>query len=85
MEIIEMIYGFGKSGRYRVMSDYQLAKYFIGLGWIPKFTLQQREAEINKRVADGLSRTEAAWEIDEEIQEDLENWIQLNFTVENVM
>jgi hypothetical protein len=72
-------YGIGKNGRYRVMRDTQVAAFFMELGWKPKYDLKQRRAEIEKRMEDGLTRKEAEWDIDEEIQSDLELFTMLRF------
>lgn len=73
-------YGIGKSGRYRVMGDTQVAQFFMEMGWKPKYDLQQRAAEVERRMLDGLTRKEAEWDVDEEIQSDLENFTLLRFS-----
>lgn len=73
-------YGVGRTGRYRVMGDAQVAAFFMELGWKPKYDLQQRKAEIERRMQEeGLTRKEAEWDIDEEIQNDLELFTVLRF------
>jgi len=62
------------------MKDYEVARFFMEQGWKPKYTMKERNAEVARRCVQGfLTRSEAEYEIDEEIQDDLENWVQMNF------
>lgn len=72
-------YGVGVAGRYRVMRDPQVATFFMECGWRPKYNVEQRKAEISRRMTEGLTKKEAEWDIDEEIQADLELFTMLRF------
>lgn len=73
-------YGIGIEGRYRVMANPNVASFFIDQGWEPPYTRESRETEIKKRMMrEGFTREEAEWDIDEEIQRDLEQWVALAF------
>lgn len=77
-------YGFGE-GRYRVMGDPKVAEFFMECGWKPKYDMEQRQTEIARRMADGLTEDEAQWDVDEEIQSDLELFTALRFAKVSAM
>lgn len=73
-------YGIGMKGRYRVMGDAAVATFFIEQGWKPPYTREERELEISRRMQElEFSREEAEWDIDEEIQKNLEQFVALAF------
>lgn len=73
------IYGVGK-GRYRCMKDGAIVDFFMEQGWRPKFTLRERQAEVVRLMReDHLSREDAEFMVDDEIQSDLEEWLMMNF------
>jgi hypothetical protein len=82
MKVISLnafIYGFG-DGRYRCMKDESVVAFFLEQGWKPKYTAREREIEVQKRMGEGLTRSEAEFEVDDDINSDLEDWVQMNFS-----
>lgn len=80
ISLVERKYGVGMKGRYRCMKESQIVNYFMSLGWKPKWTLAERNDEVIARMErDELTKSEAEFAVDEDIQRDLEDWIQLTF------
>ena len=74
------VYGAGKQGRYRCMKDEAIVDFFMDQGWKPKFTLRERNAEVERLMReDEISREDAEFMVDDEIQSDLEYWLMTNF------
>jgi hypothetical protein len=63
------------------MKDEAIVEFFMGQGWKPKFTLKERELEVLRLIEqEKLSRVDAEFMVDDEIQSDLECWLMLKYT-----